>query len=72
MPRATPQAAPPELTVEARYYDYQWNEVNDRSRAAFAVRVLKDPSGRIVRREHESYKPYPTRSTDPKTGSHQH
>ena len=27
-------------------------------------------SGRIIGRRHESFKPYPTKATDPKTGSH--
>lgn len=72
MPSAasTAVAAATKETVE--YFSYQWDRVASKDGAAFAVRTTRDAEGRIVSRLHESFKPYPTISTDPKTGSHGH
>ncbi len=60
----------PTETVE--YFSYSWDRVERREDAAFAVRTVRDARGKIRSRLHESYKPIPTMSTDPKTGSHGH
>lgn len=73
MPRISASAArPAEEPAETVYYDYEWNPCDLREHAAFAIHVIRDASGRVLERRHESFKPVPTRSTDPKTGSHQH
>lgn len=56
--------------IETLYYGYDWSLVKSRDHAAFAVHVTRDATGRVTARRHESFKPYPTKSTDPKTGSH--
>ena len=68
MPKATVQARP--ALVETRYYDYEWNLVTSRESAAFAIHIRRGADGRVAERTHDSYKPHPTKSTDPKTGSH--
>ncbi len=55
-----------------QYYNYQWDPVTDRAQAAFVIRTVRDREGRVVEHHHESFKGIPTRSTDPKTGSHSH
>lgn len=56
--------------VETRYYGFDWSPLPGRDGAAFAIHLAQDASGRIIGRRHESFKPYPTKATDPKTGSH--
>jgi hypothetical protein len=57
-------------STQTIYYGFDWSILPSREGAAFAVHLSRDATGRIVARRHESFKPYPTKSTDPKTGSH--
>lgn len=65
MPSKTVQDA-----TQTAYYGFDWSPLPSRKGAAFAIHVLRDAEGRILQRRHESFKPHPTKSTDPKTGSH--
>lgn len=67
--RAVPRISSPIPRVETQYFGFDWGPVTSRDEAAFAIHVVRDPSGLILERRHESFKPYPTKATDPKTGS---
>lgn len=70
MPKPTAARVSSESRVETRYYGFDWSPVESKEKAAFAIHVQRDAMGRVLQRRHESFKPYPTKSTDPKTGSH--
>lgn len=66
------QTSPPKTTETAEYFSYTWDRVERREEAAFAIHTIRNVEGKVLSRLHESYKPIPTQSTDPKTGSHGH
>lgn len=66
MPKTVQRSA----TQETLYYGFDWSPADSREKAAFAIHLDRDASGRVTARRHESFKPYPTKATDPKTGSH--